>query len=779
MTLSSTFRSVLYLLIFGFAFNAWASDRRCNECIHSSVTYQLQDIPLFEYRLPASWSGGDVYAPDATIPVDTQETYEGLPSIKIAVGEQVEWWWDVHIAANSEWRSINLEPYANNGTLEFNVKGESGGEQFRFGFLDADHTRSPVEGKLFLDNESFFNVTTEWQHVSIPLKEIFSGDTQPLPPGFNLRQITKFGLMDGYGSAPYKKTFWINNIRITSTDPEPSAPAIRVNQVGYLPRAEKYAYVAGFPETLNVCPGTRFQVRNALDDAVVFSGRLKLVKRVDRFVSGEKVLKAEFTRLVSLGRYYLTVDSSNIVSSPIFEIGSRQYLSMLTAASRYLYYQRQGIAIESPYAGGYERGPGHPGDATAQFRSSGEIVDASQGWYDGGGYMKSTSVAAETVVSLINTYELFPQLFEDNHNIPESGNGISDILDEARWGLDWVLKMQDPVSGGFYDTLSPDNCPTTGSCGPDVIIEQRYIEDMIDGEENVRPTVTTAIAVSALASAARTMANHDILYAEQLLNAAEAGWGYLALNPEHIPAANIDSDVFSDSSARLWAAAELFRATGNAEFESFFIWNFRNNDFDWESEYCNGGDAFFRGMVAYNRSPGARHHVRRWFRRHYLKWRGKQLRRSRSTWRNFLNDGRDGFGSDYRSSSNGRLLQMVGAIAMGDRAIGKIKAADLVKAARSQLNYLLGINPLQKSYVTGYGLKTPELVYSNIYSNDENDELPAGLIVDGPNSYEGWRYSRFVGKCYIDTNTDWRVSNHGVDTNAHLIFVLALINATN
>jgi hypothetical protein len=210
-----------------FADGAYNPENRCMICDASLNTW----VPLpdgaacdvcvfFKNAFPASWSGGDVDALDSIIPVDSEETFKGLPSIRVAVSDPIEWWWDVHIAANEQWQPIDLTPYVENGSLEFNVKGAQGGEQFQFGFLDIDSARTPQESKLFFDNELFFTMTSDWQHVSIPLNQLFSGALVPLPDGFNVAQITKFGLMDGYGPAPYKKTFWINDIRLISPNGE-------------------------------------------------------------------------------------------------------------------------------------------------------------------------------------------------------------------------------------------------------------------------------------------------------------------------------------------------------------------------------------------------------------------------------------------------------------------------------------------------------------------------------------------------------------------------------
>ena len=115
---------------------------------------------------------------------------------------------------------------------------------------------------------------------------------------------------------------------------------------------------------------------------------------------------------------------------------------------------------------------------------------------------------------------------------------------------------------------------------------------------------------------------------------------------------------------------------------------------------------------------------------------------------------------------------------MADRAIGDLFDFELVKAARAQLNYVLGVNPLRKSYVTGFGGDSARRIYSAIYSSERYPSLPPGILAEGPNQYQGWRYSRFFGKCYADTNTDWTVSEHAIYYNASLVFALALADGT-
>ncbi|MCZ7669345.1 MAG: glycoside hydrolase family 9 protein [Chloroflexi bacterium] len=117
--------------------------------------------------------------------------------------------------------------------------------------------------------------------------------------------------------------------------------------------------------------------------------------------------------------------------------------------------------LEEAYAGQFARGAGHPQDAEAAFRSGAKPpIDVSGGWYDAGDYGKYVNAGATAVSDLLWAYELFPQQFPDGQmNIPESGNGVPDLLDEARWELDWILKMQEPESGGFTTWCNPPRKP--------------------------------------------------------------------------------------------------------------------------------------------------------------------------------------------------------------------------------------------------------------------------------------------------------------------------------
>ena len=157
-----------------------------------------------------------------------------------------------------------------------------------------------------------------------------------------------------------------------------------------------------------------------------------------------------------------------------------------------LYRQRCGIAVES--GGVFDHPECHTGNATIYGDTSGKTVDVSGGWHDAGDYGRYTVSTAKTIADLLNSYQDFG-VEDDEMGIPESGNGIPDILDEARVGLDWMLKMQDPETGGVYHKVTCAVFPET-----------------IAPEEETDELILAPISVTATADFAACLAKASVMY---------------------------------------------------------------------------------------------------------------------------------------------------------------------------------------------------------------------------------------------------------------------------
>jgi hypothetical protein len=609
---------------------------------------------------------------------------------------------------------------------------------------------------------NYVTVSTSWQHVKIPLTDFVT------PTGFTFRQLQEVQISESY-SGPYAKQFWLNGIKFTSPNTEHNFPAIKVNQVGYKPLGKKYALVTGFAAALQATAGTPFHVFRASDGKSVYNGKLKLVTEYDAVVSGEKVLEADFSRVFIPDTYFIRVDAPGVDDSLQFRIGFDVFDGLLRDSLRYYYYQRQGIAIEEPYAEGFTRPVGTPSETAAQFQSSGATRDVSQGWYDAGDLGKYVADASGVTVDLMNAYSIAPRLFRDHQsNIPESGNGKPDILNEVKWELDWLTKMQDPASGGFYAIAYAGNCVAGVSpCLPDSQTNS-LITDVVGGASNVRPTPETAKAVAALARAADVYRDYDRTLAASYLAAAEAGWAYLEANPQVISSSGLTYGQDTDSDERLWAAGELFRTTRKSVYNKYFLANYQNFESHFTATNGNASDIAFRAFLAYNLSPAADHRERSWFRREFTTWRATQMARLSGAWRNFL--------PNYYWGSNSVTLGTIPVLFLGDIAAYSAPGADLLDAAKAQLNYILGVNPLRHSYVVGIGADSAQTVFSaGLYSPYGVYTPPAGYMGGGPNWYDSPWFSQFQARSFADSNVDWPTNEDAIGYEAPLVFTTAVV----
>ncbi len=716
---------------------------------------KLLDVQIFKDKPVTGWSGSggdELEAVNATLPVDSTETYNGLPSLRLNLTKSLSSGWFTSLLTVRGWNTHDLTQYVENGYLEFNIKGKVGGENFRIGMRDKVRERMPLEIDITKNITQYVDITTEWQNVKIPLIDIMD------PTGIDTVSITCV-VMGHETSSPF--TVWLNDVKIVSPDNEKSAPAIKVNQVGFLPDSVKYALVTGFQEELAADAGTAFQVKNAVDGTVAFEGALTLVKDFEAVDSGEKILKADFSDLNSDGEYYISVSAEGIENSLKFKIGSDIYNPMLVDAARYFYYQRQGIELEAPYAQDYPRADITPQDSQAVFSSGKKpAIDVTKGWYDAGDFGKYVNAGATAVSDLFWAYEMFPEQFKDTQfNIPESGNGVPDILDEARWELEWMLKMQDKDSGGFYPRVQADN---------DEKITSRIIKDA-----NGCTTDDTACATAVLAHAYIMYKDIDADFADECLESAKKAWAFLENNPGNIVSPSGPYNVSNDKSDRLWAAASLFRATGGEAYNTYFKGNFESfaSKFTDPNGYASTwGDMWFTAFMSYLAADAKDSQIESWIDTQFDKWLNKIITRyENNPWENIVVPG------NYFWGINMQIMNVPMAAIAGAKLLDKDDAS-ISEMAFANLNWLLGTNPLRFSFVSGYGEDSCKGIFSNIYGFDNKPGIPNGYMPGGPNAFEGSGLSRFAAKCYTRSSGDWVANEHTVYWNAPLVFMLAYAN---
>jgi hypothetical protein len=236
-------------------------------------------------------------------------------------------------------------------------------------------------------------------------------------------------------------------------------PAIVVDQFGYLTQSRKVAVIrdpqVGYDSSAKFEPSKSY--------ALIELPTGKIVKTAPPIawnggstdqVSGDEAWWFDFSEVEAPGRYAV-VDLEKSIRSADFSIGEHVYKDVMKHVLRAFYYQRAGLEKKPEFAGrawadkASHLGPGqdtesrpwHEGRPSNPFSKS-LIKDLRGGWYDAGDFNKYTSWAARYIIVLLRAYAEHPQAFSDDYGIPESGNGIPDILDEVKWGLDWLVRMQ-------------------------------------------------------------------------------------------------------------------------------------------------------------------------------------------------------------------------------------------------------------------------------------------------------------------------------------------------
>ena len=344
---------------------------------------------------------------------------------------------------------------------------------------------------------------------------------------------------------------------------------IQVDQFGYQPSAAKVAVLSnpmiGFNAGNSYSPAAQLELRNATTDAIVFQAAPTAWNGgATHAQSGDQGWWFDFSSFTTVGSYYVH-DATNNESSAVFDIRSDIYDDVLMAAGRMYYYNRCGIAKSIANAGAnWADATSFTQDANTRYVHDKTNValekDLSGGWFDAGDYNKYVTFTHNTIHSLLWAYQENPGAFSDGWNIPESGNGIPDILDEIKWELDWLLKMTN-ADGSVHIKMGSQNHSENSNAPPSANFNTRYYG----------PTCTSAsISVaSVFAHAAKVFSGFDGAYATLLEVNAEQAWTYVlphltgntletSCDNGEIVAGDADWDISEQRDNAVTAAVYLF-----------------------------------------------------------------------------------------------------------------------------------------------------------------------------------------------------------------------------
>lgn len=514
---------------------------------------------------------------------------------------------------------------------------------------------------------------------------------------------------------------------------------IRLNTVGYLPGYSKQATVAA------ACD--RFAVVRA-DGSKAFDGCA--TGPIEDPATAERLYLADFSALDRPGEYRLEVEG--VGRSAPFRIADDLYHDPFILATRAMYLWRCGTAVRGEHAGDvFAHGACHLEDAWLDVVDGRhERRDGIGGWHDAGDYNKYTANAGVTVGTMLRAWEDFgPRLRGVRLDIPESGNSTPDYLDELRWELEWLLKMQSP-DGSAYHKLTTRQFG--GFLPPEKETTPRYFTPW--------GSAATADLAAMMAQASRHFRPHDPAFANRCLDSARKSWTFLVAHPKDHPA---DMKGFGtggyespDPDDRLWAAAELWETTGDATILRDLEARIRADgaridaDFDW-AEVRDLGLFTYLASSRPGRDAGLDAQVR------------KNLVAAADSIVAAAGAGgyRRPLGNRYYWGCNGSVARQVMVL----RAAHRVEPKRVyLETSLDALNHLLGRNVYGRSFVTGLGDRPPLHPHDRRSGGDDVSAPWPGYLVGGPHPRaSSWR----------DDQSDYRTNEIAINWNAALIYALA------
>ncbi len=559
-----------------------------------------------------------------------------------------------------------------------------------------------------------------------------------------------------------------------------------INQVGYLPNLSKMAVVrdaASAPLDWQLLDGAH---------KVVASGKTQVHGPDD--ASGDNVHVIDFSSVKTPGTYVLRAGASESLR---FVIAADVYRRLKYDALAYFFHNRSGIEIAMPYAEQkkWARPAGHLSDnkvPCAPKSGCDYTLDVSGGWYDAGDHGKYVVNGGISAWTMLNQWERGAYLgksnvdFGDGHlQIPENRNQVPDLLDEARWEVEFLLKMQvpdgQPLAGMVHHKIHDEKWTGLGTA-PDQDPMKRLL---------FAPSTAATLNMAAVAAqASRIWQKVDPAFSKKCLEAARKAYAAAKKNPKVLAAGTTEGGgPYSDGKLDdefYWAAAELFITTGEDAFKGDMMSS------RWWKEVSTheagpagpmtsmtwGWTASLGSLslaVVPNRLPKSEVDQIR-----------ANVKKAADAYIQALNS--EGYrvpftASRYPWGSNSFVLNNLLVMGLAGDFSKDPKYADAVAVG---MDYILGRNPLDQSFVTGYGtrpLRNPHHRFWAHQANRQFPEPPPGAVSGGPNSGLEDPQARGAGlegcapqKCFVDHIESWSTNEITINWNAPLAWVAAYLD---
>lgn len=549
----------------------------------------------------------------------------------------------------------------------------------------------------------------------------------------------------------------------------------QLNQTGFYPTAPKRAIVTGKTSA------TKFYVVNAKTKNTVFTGTLSSEKKSANSSTYTRI--ADFTALQTSGTFYITMPDGE--TSYLFQIQNHVHRSVALAALKGFYFIRSDMPLDAAFAGPWQRPAGHPDTAVYVHSSAADaqrpestVISTPGGWYDAGDYNKYIVNSGITMGTLLSAYEDFKNYFDTLHtNIPESGDAVPDLLNEAIYNLRWMLTMQDG-DGGVYHKCT--NAAFDGMVMPGVTKLPRYVV-----QKSTAATLDFAAVAAQAARVLRTFKNILPCLADSCINASERAWQWAVQHPAILYNQKelnqkFDPDIttgdYGDGKLAdewFWAASEIFITTKKQTY--FDTVAHHITDAVGLPSWSDVGMLGYYSLLRFsNQLPASAKPIVNQAKAIILKLSNSYISAiSSNAFATVMGQSVHDFiwGSNAVAANQGVLL--INAYLL-------TKDKKYLNGALSNLDYLLGRNATGLCFVTGCGSKSP-LHPHHRPSVADGVALPVpGLLSGGPNPgrQDGCSYAFTEPEtAFSDSDCAYASNEIAINWNAPLVYLAHAIEA--
>ena len=543
-----------------------------------------------------------------------------------------------------------------------------------------------------------------------------------------------------------------------------AAPTVYQNQVGFLTNGLKQ---------IAVIDGAGKEV--SFKDA---EGTVALTVKAPEAQSwepaGKEASLVDFSEIKTPGTYKIFIGDEE-VGHPVI-ISDNAYEGVTKGSLKFFYFQRSSTALEEEYAGEYARAAGHLDTAVRYHASTGHetstdsTFNGSKGWYDAGDYGKYIVNSGITTYTLLQLYQQNKDYFDTlKLNIPESNNDVPDILDEIRWNLDWMASMQDKDGGVFHKLTTKQ---FAGMVMPEKVTAPRFaIGKGIEASWNF---------AAVMALAADIYSPYDSAFADSCAKAAVRArwWAYTHPTEYYEQPKDVGTGTYTNAivwTLKLWANAELYRITGDKVFTdslhtlkissknaSLQSWS---NDLMLEAftiatnpEVFEAADVDTAKALIFALADS------------YVASLDKNGFGVAMTNNDFF------WGSNSVAANKGMVLIHAYILSKDEKYLN---------AAIGLVDYLLGRNPLDKSYLTGFGVNPVMNPHHRVSQADGIEAPVPGMLSGGPNASANdagtcrldYAKDKPPAEAYYDNSCSFASNEVAINWNAPFAYLVGSIQA--